>query len=41
MKRTRFTEAQITGVLREAEGEAKTADLARKHGAWKATPYNW
>jgi Transposase len=32
MKRVRFTEEQIIAVLREHEAEAKTADLARKHG---------
>jgi putative transposase len=41
MKRTRFSEEQIIGVLREHEAGAKAADLARKHGISEATLYNW
>ena len=41
MKRNRFTQEQIIGVLREHEAGAKAADLARKHGISEATLYNW
>jgi putative transposase len=41
MKRKRFSEEQIIGVLREHEAGAKTADLARKYGVSEATLYNW
>jgi putative transposase len=41
MKRVRFTEEQIIGVLKEHEAGAKTADLARRHGVSEATLYNW
>jgi putative transposase len=41
MKKQRFTEEQISGVLREQEAGAKTADLCRRHGISEATYYNW
>jgi putative transposase len=41
MKRKRFTEEQIIGILREQEAGAKTGDLVRKHGVSEATLYNW
>lgn len=41
MKRARFSEEQIVGILKEHELGAKTADLCRKHGISDATFYNW
>lgn len=41
MKRKRFSEEQIIGVLKEHEAGSKTADLCRKHGISEATFYNW
>jgi putative transposase len=41
MKKTRFTEVQIIGVLNEQEQGMKVSDLCRKHGISEATFYNW
>lgn len=41
MKRARFAEEQIIGMLKEAEAGAKTADLARRYGVSEATIYSW
>jgi putative transposase len=41
MKRIRFTEDQIIGVLRKTEAGAKKADLACMHSVSEAALYNW
>jgi putative transposase len=41
MKRSRFTEEQIIGILREQEAGAPTTDVCRHHGVSSATFYKW
>ena len=41
MKRTRFTEEQIIGVLKEQESGLATAEVCRRHGISPATFYKW
>lgn len=41
MKRSRFTEEQIIGILRDQESGQKTADVCRQHGISEATFYKY
>lgn len=41
MKRSRFSEEQIIGILKEHQAGATAADLCRKHGISDATFYKW
>ena len=41
MKKTRFTESQILGILKELEAGMPVSELSRKHGVSAATIYNW
>ena len=41
MKRGRFSEEQIVGILKEHEAGQKIAELAREYGVSEATLYGW
>lgn len=41
MKRSRFTDDQIIGILKEHEAGMSAADLCRRHGISDATFYKW
>jgi putative transposase len=41
MKKARFTQDQIIGILKEHQAGATAADLCREHGISDATFYTW
>ena len=41
MKRSRFSEEQIIGILKEHQAGLSAQDLCRKHGISDATFYKW
>ena len=41
MKRSRFSEEQIIGILKEHQAGMSAVDICRKHGISDATFYTW
>lgn len=41
MRASRYSEAQIIGILREQEGGMARAEVCRRHGISSATFYKW
>ena len=41
MRKSRFTEAQVMGILRQVEGGLALANVCREHAISSATFYKW
>ena len=41
MRKSKFSESQIVGILKEAEAGIPVADLVRRHAVSKATFFKW